>query len=359
MRASSKGRASRCRWPPAQAYDATYLLAHAVLSLPGDRLDGPGIKAALEAPKRPYYGVVTTYDKPFGSQDKEALSANMLVVGTVKNGQVTFAHRGGRHLQPRRRRSRQPVGCSPGAPGPRHELAGQPAAQGAQRAPLRLRRPRRHATLQAQQAAAGSLGAGLEAHPVQEADQPGVGRQHVAVQPAQAGVAGRFEQAVDQVVGHALALPGIGDGDRQFGAARRLADAIAGLADERLAVDQRQGGDQGHLAHAVDADQLLQRGRFAVADAGMEAATARPLRQLADKGAEALGIFGAQRPDPCRRAVAQGRAARMTDRAQRRGDGDGGRGGHLAHGVSAGLVKGSPELRAGRARPSLRRPEAC
>ena len=76
----------------AQAYDATYLLAHAVLSLPADRLDGPGIKAALEAPKRPYYGVVTTYDKPFGSEDKEALSANMLVVGTVKNGQVTFAH---------------------------------------------------------------------------------------------------------------------------------------------------------------------------------------------------------------------------------------------------------------------------
>ncbi|HSS40786.1 MAG TPA: ABC transporter substrate-binding protein, partial [Polyangia bacterium] len=76
----------------AQAYDAPYLLAHAVLSLPDDRLDGPGIKAALEAPKRPYYGVVTTYDKPFGSQDKEALSANMLVVGTVKNGQVTFAH---------------------------------------------------------------------------------------------------------------------------------------------------------------------------------------------------------------------------------------------------------------------------
>ncbi|MDM0020576.1 ABC transporter substrate-binding protein [Variovorax saccharolyticus] len=76
----------------AQAYDATYLLAHAVLSLPGDRLDGPGIKAALEQPKRPYYGVVTTYDKPFSSEDKEALTPNMLVVGTVKNGQVTFAH---------------------------------------------------------------------------------------------------------------------------------------------------------------------------------------------------------------------------------------------------------------------------
>ncbi|WP_444814706.1 ABC transporter substrate-binding protein [Variovorax flavidus] len=75
----------------AQAYDATYLLAHAVLSLPGDKLDGPHIKQALEQPKRAYYGVVTTYDKPF-RDDREALSSNMLVVGTVKNGRVTFAH---------------------------------------------------------------------------------------------------------------------------------------------------------------------------------------------------------------------------------------------------------------------------
>ncbi|MDM0047801.1 ABC transporter substrate-binding protein [Variovorax sp. J22R115] len=75
----------------AQAYDATYLLAHAVLSLPSDKLSGPHIKQALEQPKRAYYGVVTTYEKPFRN-DREALSQNMLVVGTVKNGLVTFAH---------------------------------------------------------------------------------------------------------------------------------------------------------------------------------------------------------------------------------------------------------------------------
>ena len=34
--------------------------------------------------------VVTTYDRPF-SNDREALTQNMLVVGTVKNGGVTFA----------------------------------------------------------------------------------------------------------------------------------------------------------------------------------------------------------------------------------------------------------------------------
>ncbi|SEB13639.1 amino acid/amide ABC transporter substrate-binding protein, HAAT family [Variovorax sp. YR216] len=41
----------------AQAYDATYLLAHAVLSLRSEQLNGPGIKQALENPKRAYYGV--------------------------------------------------------------------------------------------------------------------------------------------------------------------------------------------------------------------------------------------------------------------------------------------------------------
>lgn len=76
----------------AQAYDAAYLLAHAVLNLQRDKLTGPNIRAALEHPKRPYYGVVTTYDKPFGSDDKDALTPNMLVVGIVKNGVVTFAH---------------------------------------------------------------------------------------------------------------------------------------------------------------------------------------------------------------------------------------------------------------------------
>ena len=75
----------------AQAYDATYLLAQALLSIPGGKLDGPAIKAALEQPKRTHYGVVTSYDKPFAT-DKDALTQNMLVMGTVRNGLVTFAY---------------------------------------------------------------------------------------------------------------------------------------------------------------------------------------------------------------------------------------------------------------------------
>ncbi|MDQ7971195.1 MAG: ABC transporter substrate-binding protein [Rhodocyclaceae bacterium] len=76
----------------AQAYDATYLLAQAMLNIPGGKLDGPAIKASLENPKRTHYGVVTSYERPFSSTDHDALTQNMLVMGTVRNGGVTFAY---------------------------------------------------------------------------------------------------------------------------------------------------------------------------------------------------------------------------------------------------------------------------
>ena len=52
----------------------------------------PAIKNALESKQRTYYGVVATYDQPFSQQDKDAITANMLVMGVVKNGAVTFAY---------------------------------------------------------------------------------------------------------------------------------------------------------------------------------------------------------------------------------------------------------------------------
>ena len=39
-----------------------------------------------------YYGVVGTYDKPFSLDDKDAMTANMLVMGKVSDGVVTFAN---------------------------------------------------------------------------------------------------------------------------------------------------------------------------------------------------------------------------------------------------------------------------
>ncbi|MGE6339639.1 hypothetical protein ACQKEU_22970, partial [Acidovorax sp. NPDC077664] len=45
-----------------------------------------------EGKMKTYYGVVATYDKPFSLQDKDAITRNMLVIGMVKNGAITFAY---------------------------------------------------------------------------------------------------------------------------------------------------------------------------------------------------------------------------------------------------------------------------
>lgn len=76
----------------AQGYDATYLLMYSLFGVREGPLGGPLIKAALETLSRTYYGVVATYETPFSLQDKDALTANMLVMGMVKNGAVTFAY---------------------------------------------------------------------------------------------------------------------------------------------------------------------------------------------------------------------------------------------------------------------------
>ncbi|MCY1379890.1 hypothetical protein D9M69_676530 [compost metagenome] len=50
------------------------------------------MKAALENIPRVYYGVVATYERPFSKDDKDAISQNMLVMGKVRNGAITFAY---------------------------------------------------------------------------------------------------------------------------------------------------------------------------------------------------------------------------------------------------------------------------
>lgn len=76
----------------AQAYDSTYLLAYALFGIRDGKFSGAAVKAALENIPRVYYGVVATYDKPFSLDDKDAVTANMLVMGKVRNGAVTFAY---------------------------------------------------------------------------------------------------------------------------------------------------------------------------------------------------------------------------------------------------------------------------
>lgn len=76
----------------AQSYDTTYLLTYALFSIRDGKFTGPAVKAALENIPRVYYGVVATYDKPFSVNDKDAVTPNMLVMGKVKSGAVTFAY---------------------------------------------------------------------------------------------------------------------------------------------------------------------------------------------------------------------------------------------------------------------------
>ena len=76
----------------AQGYDAVYILVYSLFGIRDGNLTGPAIKAALETKQRTYYGVVATYERPFTPDNKDATTGNMLVMGMVKNGAVTFAY---------------------------------------------------------------------------------------------------------------------------------------------------------------------------------------------------------------------------------------------------------------------------
>ena len=76
----------------AQGYDAVYILVYSLFNIRDGNLSGQSIKNALETKSRTYYGVVATYERPFSLQDKDATTQNMLVMGMVKNGAVTFAY---------------------------------------------------------------------------------------------------------------------------------------------------------------------------------------------------------------------------------------------------------------------------
>lgn len=76
----------------AQGYDSVYILMYSLFGIRDDNLTGAAIKTALESRNRVYYGVVATYEQPFSNTDKDAITANMLVMGMVKNGAVTFAY---------------------------------------------------------------------------------------------------------------------------------------------------------------------------------------------------------------------------------------------------------------------------
>src|SRR5262249_45554903 len=70
----------------AQGYDSVYLIARAIEQ--AKSTEGPKIKAALENLDKPYDGVIATFDKPFSATDHEAIKADRVVMGVVRDGQV-------------------------------------------------------------------------------------------------------------------------------------------------------------------------------------------------------------------------------------------------------------------------------
>ena len=76
----------------AQTYDAVHLLLRALFDSKGDT-SGPALKKALENPSGTYRGVVTTYERAFSPADHDAISANMLWLGTWRNGERGYYYK--------------------------------------------------------------------------------------------------------------------------------------------------------------------------------------------------------------------------------------------------------------------------
>ena len=74
----------------AQGYDGMHLLYLALLQ--ANSTEGPRIRAALENLKYRYQGVITSYNKPYSRQDHEAITRNMVLMGTVVERRVDYAY---------------------------------------------------------------------------------------------------------------------------------------------------------------------------------------------------------------------------------------------------------------------------
>lgn len=76
----------------AQTYDALRLISLAIFQ--ANSTEGPQIQAALEDMRHNTTStVVTRYAKPFSKTDHEAISANMIVMGEIRKGQVVYAYK--------------------------------------------------------------------------------------------------------------------------------------------------------------------------------------------------------------------------------------------------------------------------
>lgn len=74
----------------AQGYDSVKLMVAAIKQ--AGVTDGPKVREALENLGTKVEGLVTTYDKPFSATDHEAITANIPVMGELKDGRIIYAY---------------------------------------------------------------------------------------------------------------------------------------------------------------------------------------------------------------------------------------------------------------------------
>jgi len=72
----------------AQGYDSLYLLKQAIEQ--AKSADGDKVRLALESLQQPFVGVTGTYNKPFDSKNHEAVTAEQMKMGVVKDGTVVL-----------------------------------------------------------------------------------------------------------------------------------------------------------------------------------------------------------------------------------------------------------------------------
>jgi branched-chain amino acid transport system substrate-binding protein len=75
----------------AQTYDSVNLLVRALFATHGDT-SPDAVRHALEQPREPHRGVVTTYDHPFSARDHDAFSVNMIWLGVWRGGEIRYFH---------------------------------------------------------------------------------------------------------------------------------------------------------------------------------------------------------------------------------------------------------------------------
>ncbi len=83
----------------AQGYDSMLIIAAAIRQ--AGSTDGAKLRAALESLRAPVAGVITIYDRPFSHDSHEAITADIAVMGKVKNGRVVYAYEEDQHRQAR------------------------------------------------------------------------------------------------------------------------------------------------------------------------------------------------------------------------------------------------------------------